>query len=896
MPDFSPEASAQLGRHGFARVGLALLPIAFAAFSCRSDSVEVEYPAPSLRDADASGAEDSPEALAPAAYPVEAASPASPTSPSSPAQGRDILEQESERLTVLEQRQEFLAQQFIQQGDALFERADLQGALEAYSQALEVAPSNEDAREKLGRVRALMGDEFGTASDLVEDAAAREAVRRAQARISAEEAMQRGDQALREGNYDTAVQAYREAELILQYQPVTGVPDLDAELVAGKLEQALVLQDEALRREADARTQQANLAEAERQKAEATYRETKLRLIYEEATAAFLSENYARAESLVNQILLIEPQNQTALHFREVAQNARHQKEMHRMRRDYREQWMRTFQELDTLDVPQTESLVFDDLKRWRDVSQRKPLAFVSQDSLTNADREAVLARIEAVRFAPRFVGPDGEGAPLEEVATYLQNLSGVNFLLSPAVRDLSDEEKTVKLELPERSVRKVLDLIAETSEVLRWKIEDGVVKFVTAEELTGGQVLQMYEVRDIVHPIPDFPGREINVVPSGGTPEIDEELAEREGLVVTSDKLDQLIRDNIASESWDLDPANSMRITESGTLVVNQTPEVHDLIQQLLDQLREATGIMVDIQTRFLRVEDNFLEDIGVDFRGLGQPGLGTNAFFNDFGDASTQAELGQEIGQDTDLGAFYDDGEDGDFRSRIENLYDVTLGEADVLTGSGGLSFQWTFLNDLQLELILRAVSKSERLELVTAPRLLVFNTARSNITVMNQVAYVQDFDVEIAQAASIADPVIGVVQDGVILDVRPVVSADRRFIMMELRPTVAELLRPIREMATSLGSQNSVTIQLPELDIQRVRTTVPMPDGGTVLLGGLKVSEKKDLRSGVPVVNKIPIVSFLFERKGTFISNRKLIVLLRAQIVIPSEHEPSEAQLGL
>ena len=52
-----------------------------------------------------------------------------------------------------------------------------------------------------------------------------------------------------------------------------------------------------------------------------------------------------------------------------------------------------------------------------------------------------------------------------------------------------------------------------------------------------------------------------------------------------------------------------------------------------LLDDLREATGIMVDIQARFLTVEDNFLEDIGVDFRGLGQPGLGTNNFLNDFG-----------------------------------------------------------------------------------------------------------------------------------------------------------------------------------------------------------------------------------------------------------------------
>ena len=126
---------------------------------------------------------------------------------------------------------------------------------------------------------------------------------------------------------------------------------------------------------------------------------------------------------------------------------------------------------------------------------------------------------------------------------------------------------------------------------------------------------------------------------------------------------------------------------------------------------------------------------------------------------------------------------------------------------------------------------------------------------------------------------------------------VSADRRFITLELRPTVAELQRPINTFTTSLGvSQNTVTIQLPELEISRVRTSVPMPDGGTILLGGFKVHESQDYRSGVPILNKVPLLSFFFERKGTFISNRKLLILLKANIVIPEELEPSPAQLGL
>ena len=444
--------------------------------------------------------------------------------------------------------------------------------------------------------------------------------------------------------------------------------------------------------------------------------------------------------------------------------------------------------------------------------------------------------------------------------------------------------------------MKSVLDLISTTSEFVRWKVEDGVVKFVTVDELIGGQVLVTYGVQDLIHPIPDYPGRDINVWPTGGLFPPDEDLPAREANVIGTGMLEDLIINNISPLSWDADKANSIRITENGIMTVNQTPEVQEMIQQLLEDLREATGIMVDIQARFMKVEDTFLEDMGIDLRGLGAPGLGdgSNAF-NDFGDQSATDDLSDGPGRDNTLGAFYDEGFDGEIRARVEDLYDTQLGNDDF-QGSGGLTFQWTFLNDLQLELILRAVSKSERVELVTAPRILVHNTARANLSILNQVAYLQDFNVEIAQAASIADPIVAVIQDGVILDVRPVVSADRRFITLELRPTVAVLKRPIEERVTTLGSQNSVTIMLPEVEIQRVRTSVPLPDRGTVLLGGMKESTKQSQRSGVPILNKIPILSAFFERKGNFVSNRKLLILVTAEIVIPEELEPTDAMMGL
>jgi hypothetical protein len=59
------------------------------------------------------------------------------------------------------------------------------------------------------------------------------------------------------------------------------------------------------------------------------------------------------------------------------------------------------------------------------------------------------------------------------------------------------------------------------------------------------------------------------------------------------------------------------------------------------------------------------------------------------------------------------------------------------------------------------------------------------RNNISVVNQVAYVKDYDVEVAANAVIADPVVDIAQDGMVLDVAVVsVTAERHVYYSALR----------------------------------------------------------------------------------------------------------------
>jgi type II secretory pathway component GspD/PulD (secretin) len=172
------------------------------------------------------------------------------------------------------------------------------------------------------------------------------------------------------------------------------------------------------------------------------------------------------------------------------------------------------------------------------------------------------------------------------------------------------------------------------------------------------------------------------------------------------------------------------------------------------------------------------------------------------------------------------------------------------------------------------------------------MVYNTQRANLTVLNEVSYVKDYDVEIAQASVVADPVIDKIREGIVLDVRPIVSHDRRFVTLELRPTVATLIRPIRNFQTQLGVGAAVTIQLPELHKESVNTTVVMPDGGTLLLGGMKFAEERLMDSGIPILKDIPLLSFFFSRRGKYTNLKDLIVLLKVKIVIMEELEPQES----
>ena len=264
-----------------------------------------------------------------------------------------------------------------------------------------------------------------------------------------------------------------------------------------------------------------------------------------------------------------------------------------------------------------------------------------------------------------------------------------------------------------------------------------------------------------------------------------------------------------------------------------------------------EVVEGQVLIETKFQTIQDNFFDEIGIDFSGLGS--------------------------DDTAAAA-------GDY-------FDDPQGEPNVGLLSPGQT-------GLVADIVLNLMQQERTSQILQAPRLLTTDSVAAGITVADPVSYVEDFDTELAQAATVSDAQIRTVQNGIVLTVRPQVTADRRFVTLDVRPQIATTLSTFYQplpgrygkLISKLRNRYMTRVRglggivLPELSTRTATTSVSVPDSGTVMIGGLKRNVEQETGSGVPFLTNIPYVARLFRRNQESQAKRNLIVFVKARILEP------------
>src|SRR5476651_1991748 len=101
----------------------------------------------------------------------------------------------------------------------------------------------------------------------------------------------------------------------------------------------------------------------------------------------------------------------------------------------------------------------------------------------------------------------------------------------------------------------------------------------------------------------------------------------------------------------------------------------------------------------------------------------------------------------------------------------------------------------------MVMRAVYKGQKATIVQAPHITVFNTQRSHIMFLQQIAYIADYEPQVSTLAAAYNPIISILTSGVVLDVRPIVSNDRKYVTLEMRPSLAQV-QTIRQFSIRPG----------------------------------------------------------------------------------------------
>jgi general secretion pathway protein D len=672
-------------------------------------------------------------------------------------------------------------------------------------------------------------------------------------------------------------------------------------------------------------------------------------------------QRYAEAEVIAKQAFEIAPEEGVTQQMMWQARFVRRIENNRRIQSEKEEGFMAAMTDVDQASIPfdTANPMQFGPTRDWVEMTENRRRLMekrLKQNSPQEMMIRQALRRPVNVKFVDR---------PLAEVTGILSDLAGVNIHLDP--KGLAEVGATsdvpVTLNLPQEiSLDSALHLILAPMN-MDYVVEDEVLK-ITSDSLSRGKVEErVYEVGDLVIPIPNFQPSSYMGLPaalrdahnmtrqglvppsSGGGPMILADsgagnasaLAQMPGIspgdspsqglggnwkqgpggagggsLADFDTLIDLITSTIDPESWPefggTGSASIRGFPTNLTLVVSQTQENHERIAELLQQLRRLQDLQVTIEVRFITLQDDFFERIGVDFdfaiddnvttlpgddNGSGVVGLApnNNGFTPPFTPAAATADRDLIFSQNS-------------FASTVP-----PFAPADAVGSAANFGF--AILSDIEVFLLLQAAQGDTRSNVLQAPKVTLFNGQNATVSDTTQTPFVTSIIPVVGDFAAAQQPVVCVLSEGTSLSVQAVVSNDRRFVRLTLIPFFSRIgevkeftfQQKIRRREVAVGDipgledligeaaeieMEGTTVQLPSYSFTTVTTTVSVPDGGTVLLGGIKRLSEGRTERGVPMLSKIPYVNRLFRNVGIGRTSQSLMMMVTPRIIIQEEEE--------
>ncbi|MDX2308369.1 MAG: type II secretion system secretin GspD [Hyphomicrobium sp.] len=178
--------------------------------------------------------------------------------------------------------------------------------------------------------------------------------------------------------------------------------------------------------------------------------------------------------------------------------------------------------------------------------------------------------------------------------------------------------------------------------------------------------------------------------------------------------------------------------------------------------------------------------------------------------------------------------------------------------------------FLNTADARVALNALADITNVDVVSSPSLMVLNNKKAVLQIGDQVP----IKTQEVQAVVGGDaPIINAItfrDTGILLTIIPRVSDD------------GSVLLEIEQEVSDVKATTSSTIDSPTIAQRRIRTTVSVNNGGSVVLAGLMQDRATRARQQVPLAGDVPVIGNLFKNKNDRITRTELVIAITPQVV--------------
>jgi type II secretory pathway component GspD/PulD (secretin) len=204
--------------------------------------------------------------------------------------------------------------------------------------------------------------------------------------------------------------------------------------------------------------------------------------------------------------------------------------------------------------------------------------------------------------------------------------------------------------------------------------------------------------------------------------------------------------------------------------------------------------------------------------------------------------------------------------------NIFGILSSGAAPIPPGAGL---YTILGN-DFSATLRLIATAGKTEILSRPSILARNNQQATINLGQQVPLITAtrFDSLGNQINSISYQNVGIS-----LQVTPFITPEG-FVEMIVSPSTSELADKSQWVPISSGTGG--TISAPVINSRSADTVVVVPDGQTVIIGGLMENQKVSSESKIPILGDIPLIGNAFKRQTKAYTKTELIIFLTPHVV--------------